>query len=139
VQRAVRFLTRAGVRSVVDLGAGSVCADLRADPTDALRRKAERRLGGPVEARLRCDVAHYPLGRGFVVVLLGQPADGLDAALDAHRPTYREVVRPSGDTDLVRVCVPGAALGDPLALVADLRNDGFDVVGAFEVGGCRRP
>jgi hypothetical protein len=102
------------------------------------KRRAERRLGAEVEVRANCDVAWFPLGRGYAAVLVGAPGDGVETWLDRAGLPYREVRRPSDPDQVVRVCVPLAALPSTVAFAEDLRAAGYDVQGMYEVGGCYR-
>lgn len=138
VARAVRKVRHAGVDRVVPLRDGAACAELSDPPSEALRRRVARVLGHPVEERLNCDVAHYPLGRGTVVWLIDQPADGLDALLERERPVYRDLVRPSSLEEPFRLCLPALSVADPARVGEVLREAGFHVRATYEVGGCRR-
>jgi hypothetical protein len=138
VRSAERALRHVVLTRTVALGAGGVCVEWKDDPTDDARARVERRLGHPIEARANCDVARYPLGRGYVLILVRGAAEGLEDALDAEHPMYREIVRPASPDDPVRVCLPALSVGDPQQVLADLRSDGFDLLSAYEIGGCRR-
>jgi hypothetical protein len=135
--RALRAAARAEGEPV-PLGPTTFCVPLAGGPSEVVRRRVERRLGAPVEARANCDVAWYPVGRGYVALVVGAPADGLEEALDAWSPAYREVNRPLDPAARVRVCLPAGAVADPLALGADLRAQGYTVFGTWAVGACRR-
>lgn len=102
------------------------------------RRRVERRLGRPAEERANCDVAWFPLGRGYAAVLVEPPADALEDWLDGAGLSYRELRRPSSPDDVVRVCVPLGALASSVAFAEDLRADGYLVRAMYEVGGCYR-
>lgn len=141
--RALRRALRAAeplepVRTVA-IGENTVCVQLGDDPPPP-PGKLERRLGHPVEARLDCDVARYPEGRGYYVLLVGRDdvQDGLDAILDAQGLAYRETVRTSTLEDPTRVCVPVPAVADLDALAAAIRGAGLPLVAIYEVGGCSR-
>ena len=103
-----------------------------------LRRRTERWLGGPVEERANCDVAWFPLGRGYAAVLVEPPANGLEDWLDGAGLTYREVRRPSDAEQVLRVCVPLSGLASSVAFAQDLGEAGYGVRSMYEVGGCFR-
>lgn len=138
IERAARRLEQVGVERWVVLRDGALCAELTDPPTDRLRDRVGSALGHPVEERLNCDVAAYPLGRGSVVWILDPPAEGLEALLDATHPVYREVVRPLTPEEPVRLCIPALAVAEPADLAAALHEAGYRVRGTYEVGGCRR-
>jgi hypothetical protein len=139
LERAARRVRRAGVVRLVPLAGGAVCAELSDPPSDAVRRRVEAALDREVEQRMNCDVAHFPLGRGFVVWFVDPPADGLEGFVDQQRPVYRELVRPLDLGEAVRLCLPGLSVADPQEFDRALRDAGFLVRASYEVGGCRRP
>lgn len=136
-ERIARTLGRRGAE-VRPLGS-RWCVTLPADLDAARwRRRAERRLGAPIEERASCDVAWFPLGRGYAAVLVGAPGDGLEAWLDAAGLPYRELRRPSDPDDPLRLCVPLSALPSPGGFGDALRSAGYEVRAMYEVGGCAR-
>ncbi|MEZ4234901.1 MAG: hypothetical protein R3F59_01795 [Myxococcota bacterium] len=139
-QRAVRALTRhADVARTVPLSRSTVCVQLAAPEVPAkLARKVQRKLGAEVELRLDCDVAWAPMGRGFVLLVVEQPADALETVLAAARPAFHDIAWPSDPAAPVRVCVPRPSMADPLSLAEALRAQGIRVSAVYEVGGCRR-
>jgi hypothetical protein len=137
-QRAERRLERVGVERVVALRDGAICAELSDPPSEALRKRIAAILHHPVEERLNCDVAQYPLGRGSLVWFLEPPAEGLLSVVDALKPVYREIVWPLSAEEPVHLCLPALALPEPAAVGAALTEAGVTVRAAYEVGGCRR-
>lgn len=135
VERAARPLQQETLRWLDET---TVCVALEAEPPSQVRRKVERRLGQPVELRLDCEVAHYPLGRGYVVLTVQPPAEILEETLDAMKPAYHEVIRPADPQMAVRVCMPKLAVADPVSLAEALKAHGIGVLAVYEVGGCRR-
>jgi hypothetical protein len=115
-----------------------VCVPLEVPPSTKLRQRVERRLGRPVEVRLDCEVAWYPLGRGYVVLTVQPPAEALPTALDELSPAFSEIVFPADPQAPVRVCLPKMAVADPLALAEALEAQGIGILAVYEVGGCRR-
>lgn len=107
-----------------------------ADPRLATR--LERVLDHPVERRMDCDVARFPLGRGWVAVILEPPALDLEPALDALGLTFHHVMVPSDLVSPATLCTPRAAVADPDALRDDLIELGQVVRAIYEVGGCTR-
>lgn len=138
MRRAGRLVGRIGVTREIAIDRTTFCVELADPPSDTLQLRLERRLDGPVEPRLDCDVAWYPLGRGYVAYSVTQPAPSLEAVLEEYGPIYLEVVRPSDPAQPVRVCLPMLAVADPLALAEALEAQGTGVVATYEVGGCRR-
>jgi hypothetical protein len=141
LKRSVRKLRRqVGIERAVALDRWTVCVEPEDPPSARTGVRLQRRLGASIEARLDCDVAWAPLGRGFVLYTVAQPAlaPELEAVLDASGPAFRDVIWPSDPAQPVRVCLPRLALADPLALVEAMRAQDLDVLAVYEVGGCRR-
>ncbi|MEQ1502647.1 MAG: hypothetical protein ABMB14_10470 [Myxococcota bacterium] len=136
--RAVAAARAIGVSREVAFDRATVCLELDDAPSTKLAAKIERRLGGPVEARLDCDVAWAPLGSGFLLLTVDPPATELEAALDAAGPTFRDVIHPSDPDEVIRVCLPRLAVPDAVAFADHLREAGLGVRAVYEVGGCRR-
>ena len=136
--RAVRAAQRADLDRVVALSSHTVCVELDEPSPKQLLRLA-RRLGHPPEARLTCDVAWFPLGRGWIALLVEPPAEGLAVAIQAIGVPASQVTRSLDGSAPVRVCASRAAVGDPVALAAQLEDRAYDVLGVYEVGGCVRP
>ncbi len=137
MRRAVHLVrARAEVRREVLVG-DATCVEVGAT-TERLAAKLERVLGHRPEERLDCDVARYPLGRGWVVVLVEPPADELDPVLDDLGLAYRDVKRPSATEAPVEVCTTRASIVDPGALDEALAGAGMSVRAIYEVGGCTR-
>ncbi len=135
--RAARRLGRRGAE-VVPLGSRWCVTLPDGLDRERWRRRTERRAGAPVEERASCDVAWFPLGRGYAAVLIGPPANALEAWLDGAGLPYRELRRPSDPDETLRLCVPLLALPSTVAFAEDLRADGYEVRGMYEVGGCHR-
>lgn len=148
LRRAVRHVQHAGATRTIALDRWTVCVEgaiLDSHRTDAagggalrLRVGTERRLGGPVEVRQDCDVAWAPVGRGYVLLVVDQPAEQLEAALDDVGATARDIRRPSDPAEPVRLCLPERAVADPADLADALRDEGLVVRAVYAVGGCRR-
>lgn len=138
MRRAVRLTERIGTTRAVVLDHTTVCVELADPPSGVLQQRVARRSGGPVESRLDCDVAWYPVGRGYVAYSVSQPAPAIEGVLDDYGPIYLEVVRPSDPWAPARICVPRLAVADPLALAEALKAQGIGVLATYEVGGCRR-
>jgi hypothetical protein len=136
--RVAKWLERRDVE-VAALGS-SWCVTVPAS-VDAVRlqRRTERRLGAQVEDRANCDVAWFPLGRGYAAVLVGPPANGVEDWLDTTGLTYREVRRPSDPERVVRVCVPLMGLPSTVAFADDLRGAGYEVRAMYEVAAIDEP
>jgi hypothetical protein len=116
----------------------SACVPLGVPPSEKIRKRVERRLGHPVEVRMDCEVAWYPLGRGYVVLTVQPPAEALPVALEELSPAYSEIVFPADPQAAVRVCLPKLAVADPLALAEAMKAQGIGVLATYVVGGCRR-
>ncbi|MCB9699374.1 MAG: hypothetical protein H6738_21510 [Alphaproteobacteria bacterium] len=129
--------TQAEVVREVGLGGDVLCLEAKgADPRLAAR--LNRVLGHPAERRMDCDVARFPLGRGWVAVVLEPPALDLEPALDALGLTFRQVSVSSELGVPATVCTPRAAIADADALRLDLIELGQVVRAVYEVGGCAR-
>ena len=136
----MRVLDRgAEVTRPVPLSRAAVCVELGAPAPERLARRVARKLGADPELRLNCDVAWAPMGRGYVLLLVSQPAPNLEQELAAHHMAYHELSWPSVAADPVRLCLPRLALADPLTLADKLEAQGIGVQAVYEVGGCRRP
>ncbi len=137
--RAARIVERAADTQATAIGPQQLCAALDA-PDERLRRRVARQLEHPPEERLDCDVAQFPLGRGWVAVVVESPAKGLAAALEAADLAYVDVRWPIQEIALapVRVCVAKAALVEPMALAHHIEAHGDVVRAVYEVGGCVR-
>lgn len=103
-----------------------------------LKRKAGRWLGAEIEERADCDVAWFPLGRGYAAVMVEPPADGIDGMLGTLGLGYVEIRRAADPAAAIRVCVPMATIGDPAGFSAALQAWGYAVKSMYEVGGCNR-
>ncbi|MBX2799402.1 MAG: hypothetical protein KTR31_17130 [Myxococcales bacterium] len=137
LKRALRATRQATVERVVVQTPLRVCIELDdAEPRTLLR--LTRRLRRDPESRRDCDVAWYPLGRGWIVVVAEPPALALDAALEAANITFREVARSTDAAEPVRACMARAAVAAPDGLEASLDASGVTVRAVYEVGGCRR-
>lgn len=116
---------------------GGYCVQTRsAEP--GLEFRLRRVLGHAPELRMDCDVAHFPLGRGWLVVFLEPPAPDLDATLDLLGLPFSQVARSSDGVTPITVCTTRAAVVDPSHLQADLTGAGQVVRSIYEVGGCER-
>lgn len=136
--RATRLAQRAEPTRVVAMSPRRTCVEFDdADPRLLLR--LTRRLGHSPEARDNCDVAWFPLGLGWIAVLIEQPAPELDAALDQVGLPYQDVRRSADPTAPIRLCAARAAVGDPLELADDLESHELVVRAVYEVGACMRP
>lgn len=134
---ALRPVSRADPERVVSIDPFTTCVELEAH-SERLERKITRRLGRPPEERLDCDVAWFGMGRGWIGMVLGQPADGLEAALATSALAYVEVIRPSNAALPVRLCVARGSLPEPMELAHHLGDANLSVRAVYEVGSCRR-
>lgn len=138
VSRAVKVARKAEATRIVPLGPTTVCVELpESDPRTVLR--LTRRLRHSPESRSNCDVAWYPLGLGWIALLIEPPAEELESALEAVALPYHDVRRGGEPTAAVRLCASRAAVGDPLELADELERHGVVVRAVYEVGGCERP
>ncbi|HHO52834.1 MAG TPA: hypothetical protein ENK18_18645 [Deltaproteobacteria bacterium] len=139
LKRALRITERAEPDIIEVLAARSVCVQPTA-PSDRILRRLTRILGHPPEERLDCDVAWFPLGRGWIAVLVEPPADRLGVLLDRIELPYVDVRRPvqGPGLDPIRICVIRTALREPLELARALHEGGLVVRSTYEVGGCTR-
>jgi len=137
VERAARLVERTTDMLPEPMDRYAQCVVLE-EPPVRLERRVARRLGRPVEERRDCDVAWFPLGRGWIGMLIEPPATALDELLDAAALPYVEVRRPSDATLPIRMCVAQAALRHPMALADHLSSEGVSVRAVYEVGGCSR-
>jgi hypothetical protein len=139
LKRALRAVRRgAEVSRILPLSRSQLCVELEAAPPERVGRRVARRLEGEPELRLDCDVAWAPVGRGFVLLTVTQPAHALVAALDSQAIAFRDVAWPHDVAQPVRVCLPRLAMADPLSLAEALKAQGIGVEAVYEVGGCRR-
>lgn len=137
VSRAVKVARKAEATRIVALGPARVCVELpEADPRIVLRMT--RRLKHSPESRDNCDVAWFPLGLGWIALLIEQPAPDLEAALQAVALPYQDVRRSDDPAVPVRLCASRAAVGDPLELADELEAHGLVVRAVYEVGACER-
>ena len=135
--RAVRAAQRAEPRRVVALGTHEVCVEIDdPQPRDVLR--IARRLGHPPEARADCDVAWFPLGRGWIALVVDTPSDGLNDAVESLSIPAVQIRRRVGDDGPATVCGTVAAIPDPNAVADHLEARGLAVRAMYEVGGCDR-
>lgn len=137
----VRRLERKTAPSQV-VSIGDVTCFAFASAAPAPPPRLVKRLGFTPESRLSCDLAPFPVGRGWVVYTL-LPASDLDlrlsdALVDWPLPAH-SVRRTTDLTGLATLCVAAAAVGaHPLALREHLERTGLDVLGVYEVGSCSR-
>jgi len=136
LDRVVRQARRRGA-TVVPVSVGARCLVFDEDqPLDPdWQRRVERRLGSPLEQRLSCSIARYPMGRGWVVAEL-QADPQLDRRVrDVTAPLTMSVLTQPLDGRPASLCVSKLQV-QPQALRADLEATGVVVQGLYEVGGC---
>lgn len=139
LKRAVRIAKRADAETIEALDAHSVCVG-GTEPSERLTRRLTRILGHPPEERLDCDVARFPLGRGWIAMVIEPPAETLEALIEQAQLPYVDVRRPiqGAAAAPIRVCVARTALREPLELARTLDAGGVIVRSTYEVGGCAR-
>ena len=141
LQRFDRLMQRAERRGVqvepLHLGARCLTFDGEG-PDPKWQRRIERKLGRPLQERLDCAIARYPMGRGWVVAVVGPHSDLKARVADVVRPLTMSVVTEPLDGRPATVCVSGLQM-EYARLKHDLQVVGLFVEGVYEVGGCDAP
>lgn len=138
LSRAVRVARRAEATRILAMTPRRTCVELD-EPEPKVVLRLSRRLGRSPEARDNCDIAWFPLGLGWIAVLIEPPADTLDEALDAIALPYQDVRRSTDPNQPIRLCASRMAVGDPLELTDELEAYALQVRAVYEVGACTRP
>jgi hypothetical protein len=114
------------------------CVAFPDPPSSLLLRKVTRRQGTPPEERRDCDVAWFPMGRGYLAAIVEPPGVGVEEVLGGLHLGFQEVRRSSDPAQPIRVCAPMGAIGEPWMFSQHLVDNGLVVRAMYDVGACAR-
>jgi hypothetical protein len=134
LERVARQAERRGA-VVEPLHAGARCLRFEEAPDERWSQRVGRRLGTPLQERLECAIARFPLGRGFVAAVVDPHPDLEQRVADVVAPLTMSVLSQPLDGRPATLCVSGLQV-DHDHLKADLQAVGLSVQGLYEVGSC---